>query len=155
MFRLPVFLLGIGLALASHATGGQAGAEPLPPFYLEAADCTAAFEARVIERKAQPPSEARNKAILQDTEHGFVFIGVAYKQGLRNPQADELLKAAEKRWHALSKAEQALRLNACSSKAAQLMDDVSMLERFIVRNRASARVDRLLEREAEQATPHP
>lgn len=119
-----------------------------PPFFTEAAECTAAFQARVLTRLTQPRSEARNKAIQRDTEMGFIFIGVAYKEGLRNPEADQMLKAAEKRWALLSKAEQEARLNACTGRANQLMDDVSGIERFFVRNRAKARVERLLEKEA-------
>lgn len=42
-----------------------------------------------------------------DTELSFVFIGVAYKKGLRNPEAE------------------------------QLMNEVSGLARFFVRNRAN------------------
>lgn len=119
----------------------------VPPFFQEAADCTAAFKARVIESKAQPKSEARDDAILRDTEMGFIYIGVAYKRGLRNPEADQMLKTAEKRWGQLSKTEQANRLASCTVKAQQLMDDVTGLERFLVRNRAKARVDQWLEKE--------
>ncbi len=127
-------------------------------FFLEAANCAAALEARVIERQAQPRTDARDEAMLRDVEHGFVFIGVAYKRGLRNPQADDMLHAAEKRWIALSKSEKDARLTACTGRGQELMDDVSMLERFIVRNRASARLERLLEKEREkekaQSAPH-
>lgn len=118
-----------------------------PPFFVEAADCTAAFEASVKVRLAQPKTEARDKAIYDDTEKGFIFVGVAYKQGLRSPEADKLLHAAEERWAGLSKEEQAKRLSSCASKARDLMDDVSFLERYIVRNRAHARVERLLSKE--------
>ncbi len=143
-------------ALLAHAAFAQSDAASAPPnpFFLEAADCAAAFEARVIERKAQPRSEARNQAILHDTELGFVYIGVAYRRGLRNPEADEMLKAAEKRWHQLNKHDQAKRLASCVTQAEQLMEDVSGLERFIVKNRANARVDRLLEKEAQAKEAH-
>lgn len=132
-----------GLAAPSSALAQT----PVPPFYIEAADCTAAFQARVVARLAQPKSEARDQAILTDTEWGFIFIGVAYKEGLRSPQAEELLKAAEKRWQQLGRPEQEARLATCTTRARQLMDDVSFVERFLVRNRAKARVERLLERE--------
>lgn len=121
-----------------------------PPFFVEASDCAAAFEARVVERKAQPRSDARNRAILADTELGFAFVAQAYKKGLRNPEADQMLKAAEKRWTTLSKTEQQNRLSSCSVKGQQLMRDFSAFERFLVRNRAQARVDRLLRKEAER-----
>ncbi|MBI5926378.1 MAG: hypothetical protein HY836_12380 [Aquabacterium sp.] len=119
-------------------------------FFLDAADCAAALEARVIDRQTQARTAARDEAMLRDVEHGFVFIGVAYKRGLRNPQADDMLHAAEKRWSALSKADKEARLASCTSQGLRLMDEVSMLERFIVRNRASARLDRLLEKERER-----
>lgn len=155
MFRHLVIATCTALLGHTAAAQSEAASAPPNPFFLEAADCTAAFEARVIERKAQPRSDARNQAILHDTELGFVYIGVAYRRGLRNPEADEMLKAAEKRWSQLSKRDQAKRLAACVTQAEQLMEDVSGLERFIVRNRASARVDRLLEKEAQATSTRP
>lgn len=119
-------------------------------FFLEAANCAAALEASVVDRQNQVRSDARDEAMLRDVEHGFVFVGVAYKRGLRNPQADDMLHAAEKRWLALPQAEKEARLHGCTHQARQLMDDISMLERFLVRNRASSRLDRLLEKEQER-----
>lgn len=150
MFRQHL-AVAVCCLLTSHAAFGQSDPTPAPPnpFFLEAADCAAALEARVIERTAQARTDARNQAILHDTELGFVYVGVAYRRGLRNPEADDMLKAAEKRWSQLSKTEQARRLSSCVTQAEQLMEDVSGLERFIVRNRAAARVDRLLEKEKE------
>lgn len=139
------------LALPAGAVFAQTSdtkppAEP-PPFYVEAADCTAAFEANVKTRLTQAKTPARDEAILKDTEKGFIFVGVAYKQGLRNPEADKLLHEAEQRWQKLSKEEQAKRLSTCSAKAGDLMDEVSFIERYIVRNRAQSRVDKLLSKE--------
>lgn len=116
-------------------------------FFQEASDCTAALKARVVERTTQPKSPARDQAILTDTELGFVYIGVAYKKGLRNPQADEMLKAAEKRWRLLSKPRQQSMLTSCTASAQKLMREVSSFERYIVKNRAKARVDKLLQKE--------
>lgn len=149
--HLPPLLVACCTALLAHAATAQDKPRPPPPFFTEAADCTAAFQARVIARMAQPRSQSRDKAILRDTEMGFVFIGVAYKDGLRSPEAEQMLKAAEKRWAMLNQAEQDRRLAACTTRARQLMDDVSFVERYIVKNRAESRVDRLLEKEAAQA----
>jgi len=124
-----------------------ASASPAPSFFQEASDCAAAFEARVLERRAQPRSDARNQAILSDTQLGFVYAGLAYEQGLRNPEAGQMLKASQKRWSTLSKAEQQSALVVCTAKAQQLMKDINALERFIVKNRAKARVDKLLRSE--------
>jgi hypothetical protein len=122
-------------------------AAPAPSFFQEASDCAAAFESRVLERRAQPRSEARNQAILNDTQLGFVYVGVAYEKGLRNPEAGQMLKVSQKRWAALSKAEQQALLSTCTAKAQQLMKDINAFERYIVKNRAQARVDKLLRNE--------
>ena len=156
----PPALGRIGLAgallLASLTGAGSAFASPPSAdavFYQEASECTAGFKARVVQLLKQPPSEARNQAILKDTEHGFVLIGVAYKKGLRNPEADQMLKAAEGRWSQLPPAQQSSRLARCTQQADQLMADVSGLERFLVRNRAQARVDKLLAKEQRAPAP--
>lgn len=135
------------LLCATAAMSQSTQAPAPPPFFVEASDCAAAFKATVAARLTQPRSDARDKAILDDTEKGFIFIGVAYKQGLRNPEADRLLAAAEQRWSQLGKAEQAQRVASCSSRAKQLMDDVTFIERYIVKNRAQARVEQLLRKE--------
>src|SRR5690606_19779613 len=128
--RTRHLLLACCTAMLTGSVLGQTQPHPepaVPPFYTEAADCTAAFQARVIQRLTQPKSDSRNKAILRDTESGFIFIGVAYKEGLRNPAADQMLKAAEKRWAQLTRAEQDKRLATCGERAKVLMDDVTTI----------------------------
>ncbi|MBP8191951.1 MAG: hypothetical protein KAX73_08990, partial [Aquabacterium sp.] len=94
------------LPISVAAAWAQDKPSPKQAFFIEASDCTAALKARVAERLLQPRSDARNKLILSDTELGFTYIGVAYKKGLRNPQADQMLADSEKRWGLLSKAAQ-------------------------------------------------
>lgn len=144
-------LLLASLTLTASALAAQPSSDAA--FYLEASDCTAGFKDRVVQHLKQPPSDKRNQAILKDTEHGFVFIGVAYKKGLRNPEADQMLKAAEGRWSQLAPAQQATRLSRCTLQADHLMADVTSLERFLVRNRAQARVDKLLAKEQRPPAP--
>lgn len=144
-------LLLASLTLTASALAAQPSSDAA--FYLEASDCTAGFKVRVVQHLKQPPSDKRNQAILKDTEHGFVFIGVAYKKGLRNPEADQMLKAAEGRWSQLPPAQQASRLSRCTLQADHLMADVTSLERFLVRNRAQARVDKLLAKEQRPPAP--
>ena len=148
---LASLVLLAGLSGAGHALAAAPSADAA--FFQEASDCTAGFKARVVQHLKQPPSEARNQAILKDTEHGFVLIGVAYKKGLRNPEADQMLKAAEGRWSQLTPAQQASRMARCTQQAEHLLADVSGLERFLVRNRAQARVDKLLAREQRATAP--
>lgn len=147
--RAVLLLLTSSLMMARGVQAQTAPpAPPASPFYVEAADCTAALEARVRARLTQNKSDARDKAILADTELGFTFVGVAYKQGLRNPQADDLLDAAHQRWRQLPRTEQDSRQALCTTRARKLMSELTFVERFIVRNRAKARVERLLEKEA-------
>lgn len=154
-FNEPAMRL-LSLLFASLTLTGAAFAAPSSAdtaFFLEASDCTAALKAHVEKHLKTPVSEPRNQAIQRDTELGFVYIGVAYKRGLRNPEADHMLKAAEERWLQLPVAQQTTRLNSCTQQAQHLMADVSGLERFLVRNRAKARVDKLLSREKRPTSP--
>ena len=136
---------GAAMAQASASTSPESAA-----FFQEAADCSAAYKAGVTARLAQPKTEARDKAILEDTERSFVFIGVAYKQGLRKPEADNLLAQSEQRWTKLPKAEQAKRVGACTKRAEKLMGEVSFIERYAVQNRAKARVEQQFAKEQKQ-----
>lgn len=139
------------LSAATQATARM----PDEAFYLHASNCTAAFKARVEQHLTQAPSEARNQLLLRDTELGFVYVGLAYKRGLRNPQADDLLKVAEDRWRQLGAAQQNNRLSQCTQEGQQHMADISGLERYLVRNRAKARIDKLLAKEQAPAAVTP
>jgi hypothetical protein len=143
--RFALVASGSLMLLVSAPAHAQEKPSAKQAFFMEASDCTAALKARVEERVAQPKSDARNKAILSDTEMGFSFIGVAYKKGLRKPEADQMLAASEKKWATLSKTEQQGRLTTCSAKGQQLLKDLSGFERYIIKNRAQARVDKLLQ----------
>ncbi len=134
---------------AVMAQAPAATADP-SPFFVEAAECSAAYKAEVTSRLAQPKTESRDQAILADTENSFIFIGVAYKQGLRKAEADELLAQAEQRWAKLPKAAQAQRIASCTERAGKLMDEVSFVERYAVQNRAKARVEQQFEKEKKQ-----
>lgn len=137
---------------AVMAQAPAATADP-SPFFVEAAECSAAYKAEVTSRLAQPKTESRDQAILADTENSFIFIGVAYKQGLRKAEADELLAQAEQRWAKLPKAAQAQRIASCTERAGKLMDEVSFVERYAVQNRAKARVEQQFEKEKKQKAP--
>ncbi len=143
--HLNRFIFVCLLPISVAAAWAQDKPSPKQAFFIEASDCTAALKARVAERLLQPRSDARNKLILSDTELGFTYIGVAYKKGLRNPQADQMLADSEKRWGLLSKAAQQSRLATCTASAQKLMKDLSGVERYLIKNRAQARVDKALQ----------
>lgn len=156
--RLLAFVPVIGAWAVLAVSSGGAWAAPdevRQPTHQEASDCAAAFEARILQRRTEPRTDTRNQAILRDAELGFTFVAAAYKQGLRNPEADQMLKASEKRWAALPEVERRKRLAQCSTWSQQLFDDFNGFERYLVQNRAQARVDRLLKKEAAAATVRP
>lgn len=136
-----------GAVLAQASAASEPDAAAPNAFYQEVADCSAAYKAGVTARLAQPRSEPRDKAILEDTERSFAFIGVAYKQGLRKAEADRLLEDAEQRWARLPQAEQARRVEACTAHADKLMGELSFVERYAVQNRAKARVEQQFEKD--------
>jgi len=82
--------------------------------------------------------------VVRLTEAGFAFIGTAYKAGLRNPQADQLLDEAE----AAQKSQSAASLRQlsadCQVEGAKLLRDSNMFERALVANRVKSRVEKLL-----------
>ncbi|HEX5312390.1 hypothetical protein [Aquabacterium sp.] len=156
--RLLAFVpvLGAWVLLAVSSGGAWAAPDEVrQPTHQEASDCAAAFEGRILQRRTEPRTDTRNQAILRDAELGFTFVAVAYKQGLRNPEADQMLKASEKRWATLTEAERRKRLAQCSTWSQQLFDEFNGFERYLVQNRAQARVDRLLKKEAAAATVRP
>ena len=71
-------------------------------------------------------------------------MGVAFKRGLRNPQADQLLAEAEQQHRRLAAPAQRQVSTDCQAEAARLLASSNALERALVRNRAKARVEHLL-----------
>lgn len=143
--------LGIAAALAASLAPGatrpaQADDGTSLAAYRHASACVAVMKQDVVELAAR--YQAGDTAVRPDmvrlTALGFAFIGTAYKQGLRKPQADTLLAEAEQ--EQLKQRAGVLRqLSAdCQAEGAQLLDDSNFLERALVNNRAQARVDKLL-----------
>jgi hypothetical protein len=128
-------VIGIGSAVT-------AGAEPTSQ---HAAACVAALQpvAEVLAHEYRSGKVEVESELLTRVQQGFAFIGVAYKQGLRKEEADQLLKEAEKAQEQLSAEELAARQSACSSEGAQLLANANPLERAFVVGAARRRVDKL------------
>jgi hypothetical protein len=73
----------------------------------------------------------------------FAFIGTVYKQGVRSPQAEELLRSAEKAQTGLPPDELVKVQDACQSEGEQLLKDANYFERTFVNQMARSRIDRL------------
>jgi uncharacterized membrane protein len=73
----------------------------------------------------------------------YAFVGTVYKQGVRSPQADELLRRAEQAQASLPPAELTRLQDACQREGDQLLKDANQLERMIVNRAARSRIDKL------------
>lgn len=81
--------------------------------------------------------------LVRRVQEGFAFIGTAYLNGLREEEANRLLKAAEKAQETLPPAELAARQAACRAEGARLLENANVLERAFVMKAAQRRVDKL------------
>jgi hypothetical protein len=140
---LPLCLLALAASVAARAAPPD---EATPASYRHASECVAVLKRDALglveaSRASQPGARA---SLLRLTEQGFAFVGTAYKAGLRNPLADQLLAEAEQaqqRWPA-----ERLRQLAtdCQGEGATLLKQSNFIERALVSNRAKARVEHLL-----------
>jgi hypothetical protein len=93
---------------------------------------------------ASPPSKSRPRPWPTSTEagiptsrrnwsgafqQGFAFIGTAYLQGVRDAEADRLLKAAEAAQKEIPVDELTARQAACRSEGARLLENANAIER--------------------------
>ncbi|HEX6704313.1 MAG TPA: hypothetical protein VF169_06090 [Albitalea sp.] len=135
MRRAAVLALSLS-ALAAFA------AEPTP---AHSADCVAALKLRaeplaVRVRRGDAAAEAQ---LVPIATASFAFIGTVYKQGLRQPQADEMLRNAEKGLGKLTPAELVKLQDACQAEGDQLMKQANFIERLIVQRAVRNRIERL------------
>jgi hypothetical protein len=91
-------------------------------------------------RRGDTGAEAQLLPIVTST---FAFVGTVYKQGVRGPQADDLLHQAEQAQAKVPPAELARTQDACHVEAQQLLAQASYFERQFVAHAARSRVGRL------------
>ena len=137
LFAATVLATVLTLPVAQAARG-----EPTPE---HAASCVAALESEAegMARQFREGHVEIEPELVHRVQQGFAFIGSAYKQGLRDEQANHLLKEAEKAQESLPKAELAARQAACRAEGAQLLAKANFLERAFVNRAAQRRVDKL------------
>ena len=142
----PLTLCLLALAAPMAALAAPADDAAQQASYRHASECVAVLKRDALglvdsSRSGQPGARA---SLLRLTEQGFAFVGTAYKAGLRNPQADQLLAEAEQaqqRWPA----ELLRQLSTdCQGEGAALLKQSNFIERALVSNRAKARVEHLL-----------
>lgn len=128
--------------LGAAVLAGAAHADPKP---TRAAYCVAALKARAepLAERVRGGESGAEAQLMPIVTASFAFIGSAYKQGLRSPQADELMKVAEKSQSQLPPAELGRVQDACQSEGQQLLSRVSSIERRLVDHAARSRVAKL------------
>jgi hypothetical protein len=141
--RAPTRTLAALLLLAALA-----GAQAKGPTPQHSAACVAALESEAEQladrfRQGHPEIEP---VLVERVRQGFAFIGSAWKQGLRDEEADRLLKAAEEAQKSLSPEQLAERQAACRVEGAKLLAEANVLERAFVDHAAQRRVDKLKHR---------
>lgn len=160
--RRPVRSLLAGLsaallALAAQAQGDAGAAAPSDAdeaFYQRAATCAAAMEDdqhALVERVRAGATELRPE-LVQLTQLGFTYVGSAYKRGLRNPRADQMLKDAHLQQKGWDAARHAKTVKECRVESQALYEDASSVEQWFVAKRANSRVDRFLSAPARPAS---
>ena len=125
--------------------GGLAWAAPAAPTTARCAACVAALKARA-EPLAQRLKRGDNSAevpLMPIVVASYAFVGTVYKQGVRSPQADELLRRAEQAQASLPPADLARLQDACQLEGEQLLKDANSVERMIVNRAARSRIDKL------------
>ena len=133
------------IVVLAALVGSSAWAGPAAPTIAHCAACVAALKARgePLAQRLKRGDATAEAPLLPIVTASFAFIGTAYKQGLRSPQADELLRSAETA-QADSPAEELAKLqDACQFEGEQLLKDASYFERAFVNHMVRSRIDRL------------
>jgi hypothetical protein len=132
----------------SFLTAALAAALSLPawaggPSAEHSAACVAALqvEAEAMADALRHGQTEVESELVRRVQQGFAFIGTAYLQGIRDVEANRLLKAAEDAQQLLPATELAARQAACRSEGTRLLEEANPLERAFVMKAAQRRVD--------------
>lgn len=134
--------LSIPLACILVLWTGMALADPNPK---QAAACVAALQARAepMAKRMREGDAGVEGQLLPVVTASFAFIGSVYKQGVRGPEADALLKAAEKAQATVPPDDLARAQDACQAQGEQLLSQANLFERQFVSRAARKRIDKL------------
>jgi len=132
----------VAVALCLAALAGAVLAEPTPD---HSATCVAALKSRAepLTQRVRNGDRAAEGPLMPIVQASFAFVGTVYKQGLREAQANELLRKAEQEQAKVPPAELGRMQDACQAEGQQLLAQASFFERQFVLRAARQRVDRL------------
>lgn len=129
---LPPRLLGPLLALPMALAAAPAA--PEDPVFIRSASCVAALKARAepLAERVRHGDAAAEVPLTPIVQASFAFIATAYKQGLRQPKADEMLQRAEQAQSKLPPEVLAKLQDACQAEGDHLLAEATGLERMLV-----------------------
>jgi len=144
-FLLPQRYYGAGIVVATALLCGLAWAEPSAPTIAHCAECVAALKARgePLAQRVKRGDATAEALLMPIVKSSFAFIGTVYKQGVRSPQAEELLRSAEKAQADLPPDDLVKLQDACQIEGDQLLKDANFFEQAFVNHMARMRMDRL------------
>ena len=133
--------------LLTSAAVVAVSAEPFPNHEHRAA-CVAALttQAEPLAARLKSGDRSVEAELLKLTESGFAIIGVAYQDGLRKPEADQLLDSAKKAQKSMPAPALSQLQASCRIEGGQVLADANALERFLVTSAAERRVKRIAEK---------
>lgn len=128
------------ICLAGLSPPASAGPASAP----HAAACVAALKAQERDlAETVKAGEPLGPVLLRVVRSGIAIIGTQYLAGLREGEARELLKAAEREFEALPPAAAEDRQAACLKEGETLYTNASPLERSLITTAAQRRIRRL------------
>jgi len=135
-----LILSTLAVALAGLSTAALAGPTGAP----HAAACVAALKAQEAElADSVKAGEPREPVLLKVVRSGIAIIGTQYLAGLREGEARDLLKSAERDFDSLPPATAQERQAACLAEGEALYSHASPLERSLITTAAQRRIRRL------------
>lgn len=138
--KVRVIFTSAAIALA----GASAPAAAAPASASHAAGCVAALKAQEAElAESVKAGEPRAPVLLKVVRSGIAIIGTQYLAGLREGEARELLKAAERDFQALPPAAAEERQARCLVEGESLYSHASPFERSLITSAAQRRIRRL------------
>lgn len=134
MRRCAVRHLGPVLALALPLSLAAEPATPEDPMFARSATCVAALKARAepLAQRVRHGDAAAEGPLTPIVQASFAFIATAYKHGLRQPQADEMLQRAEQAQSGLPPEALAKLQDGCQTEGDRLLAEATGLERMLV-----------------------
>ncbi len=139
--------MAIACALAAPlAARAQTVPDNDEAFYQRAAVCAAAMEVDqlALVMRVRAGDAAARAPLVDITRLGFSYVGEAYLRGMRNPRADDMLKAERIEVRTWDDARREKTVGECRVEAQAIYDSANALTQSLLMNRVNKRVDKFI-----------